>query len=156
MELYCEKELYDFRDFNSTTLHELVMNFRNKNTCNEILILNVLDTFPILLFACVAFAMARRPHGKHGRFGNKGKFIDRLLGCEELQNCSLECEFGLKRAEDTFCRVCECDVDPCAGVTCPSNKVCKVFKKHFSSCVNEAFYNKMQELKKQKMEYLEE
>ncbi|KAI3385626.1 hypothetical protein SNEBB_008468 [Seison nebaliae] len=82
----------------------------------------------------------------HHAFGGKAQHLHHLLGCGELHHCHLECEFGLERSHHTFCHVCQCASNPCEGVTCPSGEVCKIMKLHMSTCINEAFWEKIEEL----------
>ena len=43
--------------------------------------------------------------------------------CISIENCTLECSFGVRISGG--CRLCECLPDPCQDVTCPAGQQCR-------------------------------
>ncbi|KAI3384729.1 hypothetical protein SNEBB_007188 [Seison nebaliae] len=105
----------------------------------------------VLLLSFVAIDEVFGGHGKFLMGGHRGQFgrgrgHHHKFGKQHSTPCFID-----RLSDETFCSICECGTDPCEGVICPSGKVCKTMKKHLSSCVNEALWNKIQELKGKKL-----
>ncbi|KAI3387960.1 hypothetical protein SNEBB_004988 [Seison nebaliae] len=102
----------------------------------------------VLFVVCVAISdvVGGRWYGG-GRWGKRGKNgclkLNSFLGCPR-PNCPTACEFGYARNTTSGCIICDCQTDPCIGVTCPDNSVCtSLSQNNFAYCIPSYLFDKV-------------
>ncbi|KAI3383013.1 hypothetical protein SNEBB_000972 [Seison nebaliae] len=105
----------------------------------------------LLILFVVCFAISDvvghrggRGYGGYGRYGYKGSLIiNSVLGCAR-PHCPTACEFGYARDTTSGCIICDCQTDPCIGVTCPTDLVCSSLgENNFAYCIPSYLFDKV-------------